>query len=250
MYLAWKNGCEYIITLDDDCYPQACPKHSFIERHLQAFKRDRWFRTIEGDQPRGIPYERLGHLPIRVNHGLWLDVPDLDGPTSLVRIREPRTPLLPTGSAVVPPGMAFPLSGMNVCYHRSVVPAAYQLLMGLEMVGFDRFDDIWSGLLLKRVLDYMGWYVTTGEPFVRHAKLSNRFFNLRQEALALQIHEYFWEYVLETPLENGLSLTDAYQALARRVSEFPRCYPDLPCPTGYFGRLSEAMIIWSELFSS
>lgn len=250
MYLAWKAGCDYVITLDDDCYPQADSAKRFIERHLEAFTRDRWFRTIAGDEPRGIPYERLGDLPVRVNHGLWVDVPDLDGPTSLVRIREPRTPVLPTGSTVIPPGMAFPLSAMNVCYHRSVVPVAYHLLMGLETVGFDRFDDIWSGLLVKRVLDYMGWYVTTGEPFVRHVKRSNRFTNLRQEALGLQIHEYFWEYVLETPLGPGLSPTDAYRALALRVSEFPSRYPDLPCPAGYFKRLSEAMIAWSGLFSA
>jgi hypothetical protein len=248
MYLAWRASCEYIITLDDDCYPQPDEAPWFIERHLQAFRHDRWFRTILGDEPRGIPYEHLGDLAVRLNHGLWSDVPDLDGPTSLVRMREARTAVLPRGHDVVPPGMAFPLCAMNVCYHRSVVPAAYNLLMGLDTIGLDRFDDIWSGVLLKRILDYMGWYATSGEPFVRHIKRSNPFANLRREALGIEIHEYLWEYILDATLDAGLTVTGAFKALAQRVAAFPQRYPALPCPDGYFPRLADAMVTWAELF--
>lgn len=245
MYLAWRAGCEYIITLDDDCYPET---DRFVEGHLESFRRDRWFRTIGGSEPRGVPYERLGRLPVYVNHGLWSDVPDLDAPTSLVRIREPRTAILRGGHEVIPPGMAFPLCAMNVCYHRDIIPAAYNLLMGLETVGLDRFDDIWSGLILKRILDYKGWYVTTGEPFVRHARKSNHFTNLRREALGIQIHEYLWDYLLDAPLEPGLSVGEAFKCLARRVGEFPSAHAGVPSPDGYFPRLAAAMITWAELF--
>lgn len=248
MYMAWKAGCEYIITLDDDCHPQPGEGARFLPGHLASFKIDRWFRTIAGDDPRGIPYERLGQLPVRINHGLWSEVPDLDGPTSLVRMREPRHVALRSGHEVVPPGMAFPLCAMNVCYHRSIVPAAYNLLMGLESVGLDRFDDIWSGIFLKRILDYMGWYATTGEPFVRHMKRSNAFTNLRKEALGIQIHEQIWDYILDAPLEPGLTVTGAFKALARRLHDFPQVFSALPCPTGYFPRLAEAMIAWADLF--
>src|SRR2546427_6535186 len=249
IYLAWKAGCEYIVTLDHDCFTQPGEGDRFLQQHVESFKRDRWFRTIDGDEPRGIPYERLGQLPIRVNHGLWSEVPDLDGPTSLVRTRETRPVVLRPGHEVIPPGMAFPLCAMNVCYHRSVVPAAYNLLMGLDSVGFDRFDDIWSGVLLKRILDYKGWYATTGEPFVRHVKRSNYFTNLRKEALGIQIHEHLWDYILDAPLEPGLTVSQAFNALALRLSEFPRSCPALPCVNGYFARLADAMIIWSELFA-
>jgi len=247
MYLAWRSGCDYIITLDDDCFPQTA---DFIEHHLASFRRDRWFRTIGGDEPRGIPYERLGRLPVYLNHGLWSEVPDLDGPTSLVRIREPREAVLHGGHEVIPPGMAFPLCAMNVCYHRDLIPAAYNLLMGLETVGLDRFDDIWSGVILKRILDYMGWYATTGEPFVRHTRRSNHFMNLRREALGIQIHEHLWDYILDAPLERGLSVSGAFKRLARRLGEFPAARSAVPTPDGYFSRLAEAMITWAELFES
>jgi len=248
MYLAWKERCDYIITLDDDCHPESSGGERFIDRHIESFERDRWFRTIAGDEPRGVPYARLGLLPVALNHGLWSDVPDLDGPTSLVRLREPRTALLPRAHEVVPPGMAFPLCAMNVCYRRDVIPAAYNLLMGLESNGLDRFDDIWSGLILKRVIDYMGWYVTTGEPFVRHQRQSNPFLNLRREALGIQIHEQLWDYILDTPLDPGLGVTGAFLGIAERLRRFPDLSSDVPCPPGYFQRVADAMHVWSELF--
>jgi hypothetical protein len=249
MYMAWLAGCEYIVTLDDDCHPDGGDGGAFIASHLAAFRRDRWFRTIAGDQPRGIPYERIGRLRVGLNHGLWSNIPDLDGPTALVRKREPREVTLRTGHEVVPPGMAFPLCAMNVCYHRSIMPAAYNLLMGLESTGLDRFDDIWSGLLLKRVLDYMGWYATTGEPFVRHVKRSDCFANLRKEALGIQIHEQLWDYILDAPLQPGLDVGGAFSALANHLRAFPSAYPDVPCPTGYFSRVADAMVTWTELFA-
>ena len=241
MYLAWKAGCEYIVTLDHDCFPLLGEGERFLDTHLESFRRDRWFRTIKGDESRGIPYERLGGLPVKINHGLWCEVPDLDGPTSLVRMRETKSVVLNAGHEVVPPGMAFPLCAMNVCYHRSIVPAAYNLLMGLDSVGFDRFDDIWSGVLIKRILDYKGWYATNGEPFVRHVKQSNCFANLRKEALGIQIHEHLWDYVLDAPLEPGLSVTGAFRALAKRVHDFPENCPAIPPTNGYFPRVASAM---------
>jgi hypothetical protein len=248
IYLAWKAGCEYILTLDDDCFPDAGDGERFLESHLSAFVRDRWFRTILSDHPRGVPYERTGTLPVRLNHGLWAEIPDLDAPTTLIRLREPRPLIRPRGSEVIPPGMAFPLCGMNVCYHRALVPACYNLLMGMPAFGIDRFDDIWSGLLIKRVLDYQGWYATSGEPVVRHLKASNPFENLRREALGIALHERFWDFILDAPLEPGLNVPSIFRALAERVRDFPRYFPDLPCPAGYFERTGDAMSVWCSLF--
>jgi hypothetical protein len=248
MYLAWKDGCDFIVTMDDDCYPNAGEGATFLARHVAAFTQDRWFRTIGGDEPRGIPYTRLGSLPVMVNHGLWTQTPDLDGPTSLMRHRDPRPVHLPRGHNVVPPGMAFPLCAMNVCYRREVIPAAYNLLMGVTDYGFDRFDDIWSGLLLKRVLDYSGWYATSGDPVVTHYKASNPFANLRKEAGALEVHEHLWDFVLDAPLPPGLDLRGAYRALATRVRVFPEHVSVATGLKDYFGRLADAMLVWVGLF--
>jgi reversibly glycosylated polypeptide / UDP-arabinopyranose mutase len=246
MLLAWRAGFEYIFTLDDDCYPQ---ESSFIEGHLSAFKLDRWFNTIEGDFARGVPYENRGQLPVRMNHGLWTEIPDLDGPTSLVRKRDPIKITLGSDHRVVPPGMFVPLCGMNICYHRSIIPAAYYLLMGLHEFGFDRFDDIWSGIIVKKILDHLGWYVTSGAPYIRHTKASNCFSNLRKEALGIHLNEYFWQHIMEAKIDAS-NVIECYKELSVWVQQFSDKKPDVPCPKGYFQKLGEAMITWADLFES
>lgn len=249
MYLAWKDGCDFVVTMDDDCYPDGDSGATFLADHVAAFSQDRWFRTIGGDDPRGVPYTRLGSLPVMVNHGLWTDVPDLDGATTLVRRREPRNVCLPAGHTVIPPGMAFPLCAMNVCYRREAIPIAYNLLMGMTPHGFDRFDDIWSGLFLKRILDHAGMYVTSGSPMVRHTKASNPFANLRKEAGALEVHEHLWEFVFDAPVPPTRDLGVAYVAMADHLRTFTDATPAFGEMRPYFARLADAMTIWAGLFA-
>ncbi len=248
MYLAWRDGADYLITMDDDCLPPESEPGAYFRHHLGAFRLDRWFRTIDGEYPRGIPYGPKGALPVLLNHGVWTGVPDLDGPSALVRGRWPADIGLRPTREVVPPGMWFPLCAMNVCYSRRAIPAAYNLLMSMEEFGFDRFDDIWSGLFLKRVADHLGCYITTGIPFVRHTKASNPFSNLRKEALGIHLHEDFWKHVEAAPLEGAHTVASAYARLARWIARFPREYPSAPSPKGYFERLADAMRTWVELF--
>ena len=248
MYLAWKDGCEYVVTLDDDCLPAAGERGGFFADHIAPFELDRWFRTLDGDDPRGIPYGARGRLPVLLNHGLWENVPDLDGPTSLVRQRRPQATALRARTEVVPPGVWFPLCGMNVCYHRSAIPAAYNLLMGVASVGFDRFDDIWSGFFLKRIADHLGLYCTSGLPHVNHSKASNPFVNLRKEALGIHLNEFVWRHIENAPLE-ATTIRGAFAELGAWMRELPRAFPEAPSPSGYFERLSEAMLEWTELCS-
>lgn len=257
MFLAWQAGCDYIVTLDDDCLPtdphaasgsngNGSSGERFLSGHLEAFDLDVWFRTLDGDDPRGIPYGSRGRLPVLLNHGLWTGVPDLDGPTSLVRSRQPQETTLRPRHEVVPPGVWFPLCGMNVCYHRSAIPAAYNLLMGVKDVGFDRFDDIWSGLFLKRIADHLGLYCTSGLPFVHHSKASNYFVNLRKEALGIHLNEFVWRHVARAPLF-ARSVRGAFAELGRWMRELPRAYPEAPDAADYFDRLGDAMQAWTEV---
>jgi hypothetical protein len=250
MYLAWREGFEYVVTMDDDCFPPDDEPESFFDNHLRAFRLDRWFRTIGGEEPRGVPYGNKGSLPVLLNHGLWTGIPDFDGPTALVRSRWPMSVVLRKGIEVIPPGMWFTLCAMNVCYHRRAIPAAYNLLMGVETAGFDRFDDIWSGLFLKKIADDLGFYVTNGGPFVRHLKASNPFSNLCKESLGIALHEEFWQHVSTARLEKCESVTQAYTNLAAWVRQFPKRSPKAPAKPGYFERLAEAMAVWASLFGA
>lgn len=248
MLQAWRHGCEYIVTLDDDCLPVEGEGPTFLEQHIAAFTQDRWFRTIDGDDPRGIPYGDRGKLSVLLNHGLWRGIPDLDGPTSLVRMREPRGVVLRAAREVVPAGMWLTLCAMNVCYHRDAIPGAYNLLMGVDSYGFDRFDDIWSGLLLKRIADELGLAVLNGQPFVYHSKASNYFANLRKEALGIHLNEFVWKHIEQASLEGASTVPQAFARLGEWMAELPRRYPEAPDCGDYFARLSKAMLAWGELF--
>jgi hypothetical protein len=247
MYLAWKERCDYIVTLDDDCYPGEIEPEQFFTSHLAAFKRDRWFRTIDGVKPRGVPYGDCGSLTVILNHGVWTGISDLDGPTSLVVEGSSSHVILRADREVIPPGMFFPLCAMNVCYHRSAIPAAYNLLMGLDGYGFDRFDDIWSGLFLKKISDHLGLYITSGIPIVRHAKASNPFSNNRKEALGIHLHEFFWRHIAAANLAAS-DINGCYHELGDWVKEFPKSYPKAPDCRDYFERLGDAMHTWQTLF--
>ncbi len=249
MLMAYKQGCDFIITMDDDCYPVEGEGREFISKHVSAFAQDQWYRTILGEEPRGIPYSSKGKIKIGLNHGLWHGVPDFDAPTALVKERQEANVLFREGTDIIPPGMAFSLCAMNVCYRREIIPAAYNLLMGIETVGFDRFDDIWSGVLLKKVIDHMGWYVSNGPPFVFHSKASNYFSNLRKEACGIQIHEKFWGYVFSYQFKNSGSVLESYRELAIHVGAFQKKFEDLPCQPDYFERLGEAMLEWTQLIN-
>ena len=245
MYLAWKAGCDHIITLDDDCLPH---DDEFLTRHLSAFSTDRWFRTIHGDFPRGVPYGDRGLLPVLLNHGLWTGIGDLDGPTALVRSREHSQVALPRRREVIASGLCFPLCAMNVCYRREAMPAAYNLLMGLEQEGLDRFDDIWSGLFLKRIADQLGMFITNGPPFVHHTKASDPFNNLRKEALGIQLHEYVWRHVAQADLSGCATVAECYARLATWLPRLSESFPEAPVPGDYFVRLGTAMKAWLGLF--
>ena len=135
-----------------------------------------------------------------------------------------------SGHEVVPPGMAFPLCAMNICYHRDVGARGLQPADGPRIGGARSLRRH-----LERPADQEGARLHGlvrhhGEPFVRHLKQSNAFTNLRKEALGIQIHEQLWEYILDAPLEPGLTLPDAYAALAGRLRGFPNCVSGAALP--------------------
>lgn len=233
---AYQRGAKVVITLDDDCLP-AGPDHvgSHRARLEGPASQNRWVSSGTGLKPRGMPYQTSTDLrSCALNHGLWTNVPDLDAITQLATSRrdERFTPV----EQVIPPGMYFPMSGMNIAFRRELMPAMYFLLMGPDWE-FDRFGDIWCGVLVKRICDHLGLAVTSGGPLVEHQRASNVWTNLRKEVPAYEVNETFWRAV------DGVVLTSttvggAYAELAGK----------LPLSGRYWDRLREAMAIWAALF--
>jgi reversibly glycosylated polypeptide/UDP-arabinopyranose mutase len=231
---AWQSGADVIVTIDDDCYPGSRP---FLATHLANLER----RVTLGWQPvcgfytRGFPYGIRDAHPVVVSHGLWEGIPDLDAPTQLLhgdlRLERPET------SQVVPRGSYFPMSGMNLAFRAEFAPAMWFPLMGRGWP-FDRFDDIWAGVLAKRVADHLGLAMVSGLPTVDHRRASNVFANLKKEAAGIEANETFWRAVDSVRLD-ATTVGGAYRELAER----------LPLEGPYFDRLRQGMLTWLELFS-
>jgi hypothetical protein len=85
---------------------------------------------------------------------------------------------------------------MNLAFRREVVPAFYQLPMDDNEWDVGRFDDIWSGVFLKRACDVLGTYVHNGAPLCEHNKAPrSTFSDLNNEVAGLELNEHLWERI-------------------------------------------------------
>ena len=126
-------------------------------------------------------------MPTVVSHGLWLNIPDYDAPTQMVKPLERNTRYVDM-CQTIPKGTLFPMCGMNLAFDRQLIgPAMYFGLMG-EGQPIGRYDDMFAGWCSKVIADHLGWGVKTGLPYVWHSKASNPFTNLRKEYKGI-----FWQ---------------------------------------------------------
>lgn len=246
---AVQGGADVIWTLDDDCYPEAERKGTY-RRHLEAFfdstpaPDDSWYNTIPGTGlfPRGYPYGiRESARPVMLHHGLWSSIPDLDGETQLAN---PDFRLPPCQYRdVVPSRKFFPMCIMNIAFRAEAAPVMYQLLMGQEQDGtpwgFDRFADIWAGVLMKKTIDHLGWACTSGAPSIRHSRASDPHKNVQLEAAGRIANERFWEHIQDTRLD-GSTPGECYLELADAVDGCEEFSPR----RDYWHSLAAAMRLW------
>jgi reversibly glycosylated polypeptide / UDP-arabinopyranose mutase len=198
---------------------------------------DAWVSTGTGILPRGLPYQKRNRTQrVGINHGLWTNVADYDAVTQLVIGR--------TGGAfepvqqTIPRGSYYPMCGMNLAWRAELTPAMYFLLMGRDWP-FDRFGDIWCGLLSKKICDHLGYAVMSGDPMIEHRRASNVWTNLQKEAPGLPVNETLWSAIDSIVLTES-NVAACYAQIARELS----------IAGDYWDRLREAMGFWSEITAS
>ena len=242
---AYRQGYQYFVTMDDDCYPWLGQDNvSSIRRHVEtisagvpAFKS-----TVDG-HIRGLPYTSSPkRIPVYVNVGLWQGVPDVDSIHALTNIT-PRS--LSTGHTLVHPRERIPMCGMNLAFTREVVPLMYFPPMGLGQP-YARFDDIWCGLFVQTVMHHLGLAMAYGEPYVFHSRASDPFINLLKEAPGIPVNEELWktlysQYLVSDPTKSQV-VANTYVSLIKGVK-------DLSCfPREYKTHLVSGMTEWINNF--
>ncbi|KAH7532779.1 hypothetical protein FEM48_Zijuj04G0058200 [Ziziphus jujuba var. spinosa] len=243
---------KYIYTIDDDCFVAKDPSGKQInalEQHIKNLlcpSTPFFFNTLydpfrEGaDFVRGYPFSLREGVPTAVSHGLWLNIPDYDAPTQLVKPLERNTRYVDV-VLTIPKGTLFPMCGMNLAFDRDLIgPAMYFGLMG-DGQPIGRYDDMWAGWCIKVICDHLGLGVKTGLPYIWHSKASNPFVNLRKEYKGIfwqeEIIPFFQGVVLP---KDCTTVQKCYVELSKQVKE------KLSKVDPYFDKLADAMVTWIE----
>jgi len=235
-YMGWRERCDYICSLDDDCLPDSSGEE-FIKEHIKQLETNngQWLWTTKEIRARGIPYQNLGlENETLINMGFWKNNADFDALTQLLHgsIEVPMKEWNP-----VPSGYYVPLCGMNIFFKRKAVPLMFQPLMG-EKYNIWRFDDIWSGIIAKKICDHLDYLIRTGKPSIVHSRASNVWSNFKKEVNGLEANEGFWEMIDGIELK-GKVIEDCYLEIADVLEKRKE---------DYYQQLGKAMKIWTELF--
>ncbi|MFC6835874.1 alpha-1 4-glucan-protein synthase [Halomarina ordinaria] len=253
LYL-WANPeFEYGVFIDDDTLPH--PDFDFFGRHFEnlAFEGEatavgsdeRWVNVLwqnaddHGLYPRGYPYSAMDESVevgtervdrVVASQGLWTNVPDLDAVRILMdgdlrgqaQTRTTREDF--EGDFVAREGDYLTVCSMNLAFRREVVPAFYQLPMDDNPWDVGRFDDIWSGVFLKRACDLLGTTVYNGYPLCEHNKAErSTFSDLNNEVPALELNEHVW-HIVDDAGEGASTYAEAYEAMARALVDHENDY--------------------------
>lgn len=245
--VAYEEESDVIIELDDDVFPEE--GHNIIEDHVINLFREsgitvrskyRWYNTLENlklnvDEvifPRGHPYSQETRKQNNIlnntggkcvlNMGLWAGHPDLDAMTTLYHggmngLCDIRSLDYEKDKIIVNSGTYLAICSMNTAFLSEIVPAFYQLYM--NFCNIDRFDDIWSGIFLKKIADHLGKKVCIGKPLVRHNKRQrDTFKDLKKELDGMIINEILWSIVDEIGLD-GKTYWDSYDSLIQGLEK-------------------------------
>jgi hypothetical protein len=241
LYLWANEAFEYGVFIDDDTLPH--PEQDFFGTHLanlgyegdlQAVGSDeQWVNVLhQGENdlyPRGYPYSAMDeqvHVgtesveDVVASQGLWTNVPDLDAVRILMDgdLRgqaQTRTTAEDFGEDfLAAEGNYLTVCSMNLAFEREVVPAFYQLPMDDNRWDVGRFDDIWSGVFLKRACDVLDKHIYNGAPLCEHNKAPRSTFDdLQNEVAGLELNEHIWEIVDDTA-EDAESYAAVLEAIA------------------------------------
>lgn len=198
------NISSYILTLDDDVEPV----NDVFEEYAEQFEKGSTFSdylsvgalTTSGLEMRGYPYRYRKEAPVGVQYGGWAGVLDYDAATQLAVPMPPQDfidVVMP-----VPKGVATTCCIMNLAFRTELTPIMWQLTM---LDGrYNRIGDIWSGLIIKKVLDSIGAVMLiNGKAMVEHNRASDPYNSLAKEAPSVYINDHLWDN-LASPSVNDI----------------------------------------------
>jgi len=248
LYMWANERFEYGFFIDDDTLPHE--EDDFFGRHMENLAFEGEIESVSSDEqwvnvlyqnadehglyPRGYPYAAMDETvetdtesvdDVVASQGLWTNVPDLDAVRILMdgdlqgqaQTRTTRGDF--EGDFVASEGDYLTVCSMNLAFKREVIPAFYQLPMDENEWDVGRFDDIWSGVFLKRACDVLGKQIYNGYPLCEHNKAPRSTFDdLTNEVAGLELNEHLWEIIDDAGSEAD-SYAGVFEAMAEELHD-------------------------------
>jgi len=278
LYMWANDRFDYGVFIDDDTLPHE--DVDFFGTHMAnlAFSGEiesvasdeHWVNVLyhgadeHGLYPRGYPYAAMGETvetgtveidrgEVVASQGLWTNVPDLDAVRILMDgdLRgqaETRTTREDFGEDFIAArGNYLTVCSMNLAFRREVIPAFYQLPMDDNEWDVGRFDDIWSGVFLKRACDVLGTRIYNGAPLCEHNKAPRSTFDdLNNEVPGLELNEHLWQVIDEAGADAD-SYAAVFEAMAHELADGDwSSYNN----GAFFNYVGEYMLEWLECLSA
>ena len=274
--LALEAGADFLVSIDDDNYCTA--EEDFFQAHSVVCEGPADAEAVESSSgwfnlcdlmrieppspvyPRGFPYfarhkepeikERKVQTTIRMNAGLWLQEPDLDGITWLVA--PVRAKQFSGRSRVLGDQTWSPINTQNTALHRDVIPSYYFIRMGYPLAGLpiDRYGDIFSGYFSQACVRHMGHAIRAGTPVAEHRRNSHNYLkDALNEFACIVVLEDLLPWLHELRLE-GSTYCQAYETLSHLVEEAVSTFTGqiwTDATRGYFHSMGFCMREWIKV---
>lgn len=242
----WANPrFDYGIFIDDDTLPHK--DFNYFEYHLKNLAREEqtiekvssdknWvnvlYQNIENHDlyPRGYPYSAMEETieiseevltdEVVASQGLWTNIPDLDAVRILMDgdLKGQAQTLTSIEDFdrdfIVEKDNYLTVCSMNLAFKREVIPVFYQMPMDDNKWDVGRFDDIWSGVNLKKACDILGKQIYNGQPLCEHNKAERSTFgDLENEVAGLELNEHYWKII------DKVDTGQTYKEIALNIAE-------------------------------
>ncbi len=243
--MAAESGADFLMSIDDDNY---CPtEEDYFAEHSIVCGESRQYGVVNSSNgwynlcdlldlqpalrvyPRGFPYAARHQGPnieiksreaiVRINAGMWLLEPDLDGITWLaapVRARAFRGRSIVLGDSTWAP-----VNTQNTALHRDVIPSYYFIPMGNSQKGLqiDRYGDIFSGYFSQACARHLGHRIRAGTPVAEHRRNAHLYLrDATQEMAGICVLEDLLPWLVELRLE-GQTYSETYLNLSVQLEE-------------------------------
>lgn len=274
--MALGGGNDFVISIDDDNYCDS--PDDYFEAHAAVCSGGEeqdvvesgsgWFNIcdlmeIQPDRniyARGFPYfsrhkelvvqECRQSVAVRMNAGLWLSEPDMDGMSWLVA--PSRATSFKGKSFVLGDRTWSPINTQNTALQRDVVSTYYFIRMGYPLAGvpIDRYGDIFSGYFSQACVRHMGHSVRMGTPLACHRRNSHNYLrDATNELACIWLLEDLLQWLPTQPLE-GNTYCEAYISLSHLLEESVLRFQGFiwtDATRAYFNQMAFCMRKWAEV---